>query len=96
MTDGRIVELYGLWSEETYCAGFTSPSPDAVRQFREWLVREPKWDSASADAYEVKMIAEFRQQEMAEFTPPICRCAIQNGNCELHSGPGLFKMSGGN
>ena len=59
LTDGQVLRLYRDWSESTYCAGFTSPSPKTVGHFIEHLTRSPsecpiQWE------YEAKMIAMFR------------------------------------
>ena len=62
MTDGRIIELYGLWSEHNWAASFMTPDPEIVREFRGWLDGKPEWDAVTAPDYEKKMIAEFHRQ----------------------------------
>ena len=37
LTDYQVVQLYRVWSEDAYCAGFMSPSEGTVKSFREWL-----------------------------------------------------------
>ncbi len=62
MTDGLIVEIYRLWSDDTCCVGFLKPSPDTVQEFRGWLEQELRWDPAFASNDEKEMIAEFHRQ----------------------------------
>ena len=68
MTDGRIIELYGLWSEHHWAAGFMKPDPDVVREFRGWLADRPEWNADTAPDYEVRMITEFHRQDHEEGT----------------------------
>lgn len=63
MDDGRLIELYRMWSESNWAAGFMSPYPDVVVKFREWLRDAPGWSIETAEPYELEMLAEFHRQE---------------------------------
>lgn len=67
LTDTGIVELYSLWSEETYSAGFIGASPEHVQNFRGWLIDTltPEFYYPFED-YEQTMLDEFHRQEMEE------------------------------
>ena len=58
-TEGVLLELYGVWSEEVYAAGFMSADADTVASFREWLKQRPL---VATEDYEKKMMAEFKRQ----------------------------------
>jgi len=71
LADDEVIRLYKLWSEETYCAGFLSPSADSVGEFIHWLradghvaLEEPVQD------YELEMVALFREMISWERLPP--------------------------
>jgi len=65
MTDTEILVLYSNWSEEYYCASFLQPSPEAVKEFRNWLknLHEQDWTSNPLQNYEQEMLKEFHKQE---------------------------------
>lgn len=74
LTNNQIVTLYREWSGLRYCAGFVSPSEEAVRSFRKWLRRdyllEVKSNKELFD-YELQMLEEFRRQENASKDPAV-------------------------
>ena len=71
MTDSEILTLYSAWSEDYYCAGFITPNPDTVKQFRTWLQNPHKRDLTREpmEDYEQEMLTEFYKQENALFPP---------------------------
>lgn len=66
----ELLGLYSRWSEEYWAAGFMSPDPHTVRDFRIWL-HNPKRDQwlrgvgRDLHDYEVQMLEEFKRQEEA-------------------------------
>jgi len=67
MTDSEILSLYSQWGEEYYCAGFLSPSSEAVKDFRQWL-NDPRklYLKPVQYDYEKEMLEEFHKQEEEE------------------------------
>jgi hypothetical protein len=61
LTDGEVLTLYSLWSEETHAAGFLHPDPDNVTAFISWLDTMPSARKVTED-YEIEMLLEFRYQ----------------------------------
>ena len=64
-TDDQLLQLYSLWSEECYCAGFLSPDEHSVKEFREWLYgySRDKHTTRKLENYELEFLEEFRRQE---------------------------------
>ena len=62
LTDKQLVRFYRAWSEEYYCAGFISPSPETVDRFIEWLRAEPHETDHPFENYELKMVHFFREK----------------------------------
>lgn len=60
-TDGEVIALYSFWSEEFYAAGWMSPDPGTVKQFREWLVEQAVMTATEGSRR--RMLAEYRKQE---------------------------------
>ena len=61
----ELIDLYRQWSDEKWCAGFMSPYPDTVRDFRTWL-HSPDFQESVVSIiteYEFEMLEEFRKQE---------------------------------
>ena len=61
LTDGEVLTLYSLWSEETHAAGFLHPDADNVTAFISWLDTMPSTRKVTED-YEIEMLLEFRYQ----------------------------------
>jgi hypothetical protein len=57
--DDKLIELYGLWSEEYYRAGFMTPDKDSIEMFIEWL-HGPGHHLHEREDYETKMVAAYR------------------------------------
>jgi len=63
----EILALYSIWSEEYYCAGFLTPSPETVKEFRKWLDNPNEiWKKEPIHGYEREMLQEFHRQEQKE------------------------------
>jgi len=60
-SDEEILALYSQWSEEYYCAGFLTPDPVSIQEFRKWLY-DPRKKPVQYD-YEKEMLEEFHKQE---------------------------------
>lgn len=56
--------LYQFWSEENYAASFMTPSPENVREFREWLSNMENQTRAHKD-YEMEFLDEYHKQNKA-------------------------------
>ena len=62
--DEQIIMLYEKWSEEIYAAGFMSPHPRFVEEFRGWLITRGQ---RNREGSETAMLEEYKRQEA---TPP--------------------------
>ena len=63
MMDKDILSLYSQWSEEYYCAGFLTPSPETVKEFCNWLKSRQLESRSVQSVYEKEMLEEFHKQE---------------------------------
>lgn len=61
LDDNKLIELYGMWSEAFYAAGFIEPIEETVQQFRKWLHSTPPYKQLFS--YEQEMLDEYHKQE---------------------------------
>lgn len=69
--DQWLLRLYADWSEETWRAGFMSPSALMIEQFREWLAADFADEmSRPLESYEAEMLRLYHEAEAATATAP--------------------------
>ena len=62
LEDEEIVNLYHIWSEETWCAGFIDLNPDILEDFMNWLSSRKTGygEREEFKDYEIDLIRQFR------------------------------------
>ena len=74
LEDEEIVDLYHIWSEEFWCAGFMGLSSTMLEDFMEWLSsRKMGYGDGEREEftdYELDLITRFRAR--LDTLPPTC------------------------